>query len=349
VSRALGVVIVLLGVLFGGCAGSKTPLGTSVGAGSVDAPLENGGLRVKLDGVNALFVGGIAEADGPLLRITIADHPIGCRAVPQGDHVDYTAFGFSFVFFELARGPGGRFFDGKPVGTPVWFYSPKLSAMARPHLATVSIGAFSFENGAQLRGRLHVDARRPKSAGKGDAPETNVFSIDGEFDVHVCTTSGKLGVEPSKVGPERPLSASLVGMEQFNPKSALALVEHDADNDVEVLTSVYFFDGQVDCAGLDHALSTEDSLSLEGFGASTRLHPLSTPLPSSASFHFQRPAAKRPTPSWLGHPPDVLGSQGWVTFDALAFEAAGHVRGVAHLLHTALAVDGRFDAEVCRR
>src|SRR5262249_10855045 len=130
--------------------------------------------------------------------------------------------------------------------------------------------------------------------------------------------------------------------------SALAIVEHDANNDVDFLSSVHLFGARVDCTTLRESLATLDSLSLRYFGLGARTPTTGAPIPASASFHFNRPPAKIPRPEWLSGPPDTLGARGWVAFDTVGFAEGATIRGSARFDGVPLAVDGRFEARVCR-
>ncbi len=312
------------------------------------SPATSAGLHVRLAPIEGTFAEGYAEIDGPYLRIVVADRAIACGAVPRSDHADLDALGFAFLELEVPLGPGDGRYGGEPVGTFAWLHSAQVSAEAQPHLATLTLDALPKAKDQPVVGQLMVDARQPKSAGKMVPNPPARFLVSGSFSVPLCTSLPT----PSTTGldrPTKPMSATLVGMEQFVPHSALAWVERDEANDVDVLSAIELFDEPVDCAGLDSALGTKDSLSLRGFGASSRVGPTGRPIPASASFHFQRPKAKRPHPTWLTAPPEVLGAEGWLTFDAISFVAGGHVTGVARAGNDALAAEGRFDAVVCRK
>jgi hypothetical protein len=199
-----------------------------------------------------------------------------------------------------------------------------------------------------VRGGVHVGARSPKSAGQTDVPETRTFHVEGAFDVPLCEPASVEDARVPESAGEAPLSATLVEMERFVPESALAIVQHDEKNDVDFVSSVQLFAARVDCATLRESLAELDSLGLKSFGLSARTRTPSAPMPASASFHFNRAAGKRPIPKWLGHPPDVLGAQGWVTFDTVGFAEGAILRGSAHFDGVPLSLDGRFEARVCR-
>jgi hypothetical protein len=332
--------VVALGALCG-CAAEPIR-----GGGS--APRAAAELQVELDGVDEVWHQGLARSWGSFLQVAIADRPISCDALPRSDHSDPNALGFSYVLFDLARGPGGRYFDGRPVGTHVWFHSAKLSAQAEPYLASVSVETFTPRAGARVRGGVHVEARSPKSAGRTNVPETRAFHVEGTFDVPLCVPSSVEDAPVPESAGEAPLSATLVEMERFVPESALAIVQHDASNDVDFVLSVEIFAARVDCATLRESLAKLDSLRLGSFGLSARTRAVAAPMAASASFHFNRAAEKRPIPRWLGRPPDTLGAQGWVTFDSVGFAEGATIRGRAHFDGVPLALDGRFEARVCR-
>jgi hypothetical protein len=309
-------------------------------------PLEP--LRVDVDGASFVMRHGIARPRGSYLELILSDRPLACE-LAWGEHTDLDALGYPVVLIELPPGPGNGFYDGRPVGTTLWFHSSHAAAEAAPHTAVIRLTEREPGEQAKVAGELHAHTRFAESRGRTHR-DTRSFAVSGRFEVPLCAP-GLAGLEPSSPFDDAPAHAELVGSEHFELGSAIAVVSHDADNRDDFLTSLIFFgDAGVDCATFWELLARKDSLTVTSFGASRRWTPVGAAAPATATFHFQRPGNQRPPFPAISREVDVLGAHGSVTLEAVAFEPGGRVRGHLSLGRSdVLLAGGRFDAQVCLR
>ncbi len=276
---ALAVALALLGA---GCPKRQEPVAESAvkkdappaptGAKPTEAPKSSGPFSATLAGTPFSFKSAWVKPE-TINAVEMATLVLstGTQACSTGDDV-------LRIELTLHAGPGGRLFAGHPYPVDLIRLEPPkkfvdLYRIMSPYVEIQLDQGASITKGEHVKGRLELDFRQ---AGK-------TYQGSGTFDALVCETGALTALpEPKDAGP---LEGS-VGGAKFVAKSAVAMLRHDDQNDIDYIDDLSFYSNEVTCKEADGARTTRrPRLTLaDRLGVSSRHTYAGTTMPMVFSF-----------------------------------------------------------------
>ena len=288
--------------------------------------------EATFEGKNYKFLSAKIKGWGVDDAITLSTAAGGCDVESKEGDIE--------LLIQVGQGPGGKHFAGQPLAVKMELTSEKEPFDARSLDGVVTIGEGEWKEGGKVKGVLSLD-----DAENGETKK--LYKGFGSFEAVVCGLAADYeryqgtAVEADKA----PFSGNL-GATKFAFKKGMAMVVHDRDRDIDVISEIGLFESDVTCETWSEQTKTGNWVKLFGTdGARGKEVFLGTA--QQRTLMFSRDGDTK-----------VASGPAWVKFDALDFKPNSVVKGSVHFEASAPAVkadptiagrlSGTFSAIVCK-